>query len=120
MADYAIAKSALQIPSDLPDGRALENPVKSRPQKIFPFFRTANQCYGLPRSATFTRGVRVVTNVVRNAVDVRMLTDERRSFTDGEVVWSWRPEVWRQVRDDAQRITRATVANGMVHRGEHV
>jgi hypothetical protein len=53
-------------------------------------------------------------------VDVEALTDERRSFTDGEIVWSWRPEVRRQVRDDAQRITRATVANGMVHRGEYV
>jgi len=41
-------------------------------------------------------------------------------FADGEVVWSWRPKVRRQVRDDALRITRATVANGMVHRGELV
>ncbi len=46
-----------------------------------------------------TRGVRVVTNVVRNAVDVKALPDERRLFTDGEVVWSWRPKAlapsWR-------------------------
>jgi hypothetical protein len=31
-----------------------------------------------PRSAADTRGVRVVTNVVRNAMDARALTDERR------------------------------------------
>jgi hypothetical protein len=53
-------------------------------------------------------------------VDVKGLTDERLSFTDGEVVWSWRPEIWRQVGDNAQRIAPMTVANGMVHRGEHV
>jgi hypothetical protein len=37
-------------------------------------------------------------------VDVKALTDERCYFTDGEVVWSWRPKVRRQVGDDAQRI----------------
>jgi hypothetical protein len=38
----------------------------------------------------------------------------------GEIVWSWRPNVRRQVADDAQRIAAMTVANGKVHRGEHV
>jgi hypothetical protein len=36
-----------------------------------------------------TRGVRVVTNVERNAVDAKML-ETCGIGADGEVVWSWR------------------------------
>jgi hypothetical protein len=39
---------------------------------------------------------------------------------DGEVVWSWRPKVRRQVLAKLTGFAKATVANGMVHRGEHV
>ena len=39
------------------------------------------------------------------------------SFADGEIVWSWRPEVWRHVGDNAQRIAPTTVANGVVFSG---
>jgi hypothetical protein len=39
---------------------------------------------------------------------------------DGEVVWSWRPKVWRQVLAKLKSFAGATVANGMVHRGEYV
>jgi len=53
-------------------------------------------------------------------VDVKVLTDERRSFTDGEIVWSWRPKVRRQVLVKPTGFAKATVANGMVHRGELV
>jgi hypothetical protein len=38
------------------------------------------------------RGVRVVTNVERDAMDAAVSLDERRPFADGEVVWSWRPD----------------------------
>ena len=67
-------------------------PQKSCPalsEQAFLFFRIPNQPYAPLRSATGMRGVRVVTNVERNAVDVLALTDERRN-ADGEVVWSWR------------------------------
>jgi hypothetical protein len=50
-------------------------------------------------------------------VDVKGLTDERLTFADGEVVWSWRPKVWRQVLAKPKGFAKATVANGMVHRG---
>jgi hypothetical protein len=45
-----------------------------------------------------------------DAVDVGALTDERRIARTSEVVWSWRAHAGAQVRDDAFRITRATVA----------
>jgi hypothetical protein len=47
-------------------------------------------------------------------------TDERHAFTDAEVVWSWRPEVWRSSPSEAESFARATVANGMVHRGARI
>ena len=53
-------------------------------------------------------------------MDVKGLSDERLSFMDGEVVWSWRPKVRRQVLVKPTGFAKATVANGMVHRGEHV
>jgi hypothetical protein len=39
---------------------------------------------------------------------------------DGEIVWFWRPKGLALSRDDAQRITPATVANDKVHREERV
>ena len=39
--------------------------------------------------------IAIVTDVGWNAVDAEG-TDRRAAlFADGEVVWSWRPEVWR-------------------------
>jgi hypothetical protein len=70
------------------------------PAKIFLFYRSSIGCMVSPVPHR-QRGVRVVTNVERNAVDVKGLSDERLAFMDGEVVWSWRPKVWRQVGDDA-------------------
>jgi hypothetical protein len=37
---------------------------------------------------------------------------------DGEVVWSWRAHAGAKLAL-MRRITRATVANKLVHRGEH-
>jgi hypothetical protein len=41
-----------------------------------------------PPSRLNKRGVRVVTNVERDAMDAAVSLDERRSFADGKVVWS--------------------------------
>jgi hypothetical protein len=38
------------------------------------------------------RGVRVVTNVGRDAVDAAMSIKTSDMAADGEVVWSWRPD----------------------------
>jgi hypothetical protein len=53
-----------------PPGAAAKT-LSSRRTKNIPLFRNANQLYGPQRSAP-TRGVRVVTNVERNAVDVNV------------------------------------------------
>jgi hypothetical protein len=49
------------------------------------------------------RGVRVVTNVGRNAVDVEVL-ETCSADADGEVVWSWRADAGVQVRAKLQRL----------------
>ncbi len=41
-------------------------------------------------------------------------------FADGEIVWSWRPKALAPNPSEAESFAEATVANGMVHRGEHV
>ena len=38
------------------------------------------------------RGVRVVTNVGRGAMDARCAAGRACACADGEVVWSWRPD----------------------------
>jgi hypothetical protein len=38
-----------------------------------------------------TRGVRVVTNVRRDAMDADARAGRAARLADGEVVWSWRP-----------------------------
>ncbi len=53
-------------------------------------------------------------------MDVKALTDERLLSRTAKSCGPGAPDIRRQVRDDVQRITRATVANGMVHRGELV
>ena len=32
-------------------------------------------------------------------MDVKVLSDERLSFTDGEVVWSWRPALFQRSKN---------------------
>jgi hypothetical protein len=39
---------------------------------------------------------------------------------DGEIVWSWRSDAGAQVREDALRVSRVTVATKHGHRGDHV
>ena len=39
-------------------------------------------------------------------MDAEALTDERRSLTDGEIVWSWRPNVWRSSPGEADKLRR--------------
>jgi len=51
-----------------------------------------------PPSRLNKRGVRVVTNVERDAMDAAVSLDERRSFADGEVVWSRRPDAGVKLR----------------------
>ena len=51
-------------------------------------------------------------------MDVKALPDERRYFTDGEVVWSWRPKALASSLAQDER--EATVANERVHRGERL
>jgi hypothetical protein len=55
-------------PADLPDGCGCKNPVKPSFVKYSAFPKRKSAVWSL-RSAP-TRGVRVVTNVERNAVDV--------------------------------------------------
>jgi hypothetical protein len=74
--------------------------------KNITLFRNLNRLYGLVRSAPARGAIANVTNAERNAMDVKVPIDERHAFTDGEVVWSWRPEIWRQVRDDAFHASR--------------
>jgi hypothetical protein len=57
-----------------------------------------NQKYISVRSATFKRGVRVVTNVERNAVDAKGAERRAAGFADGEVVWSWRAHAGAKFR----------------------
>jgi hypothetical protein len=39
---------------------------------------------------------------------------------DGEIVWSWRPKALAPSPSEAESFAAMTVANGMVHRGDHV
>src|SRR5690349_18081172 len=63
------------------------------------------------------RGVRVVTNVERNAVDVGGAARRAAFCTDGEVVWSWRAHAG--AKPAAMLTHRADDGgNKLVHRGE--
>ena len=64
-----------------------------------------------------TRGVRVVTNVGRDAMDARWCRKTSGASADGEVVWSWRPDAGVKFRKDDS--CEATVAKEPGHRGEH-
>jgi hypothetical protein len=64
--------------------------------------------------------IAIVTNVGRNAVDAKALTDERRFSRTAKSCGPGAPKIWRSSPSEAESFTRATVANGMVHRGEHV
>jgi len=61
--------------------------------------------------------IAIVTNVVRNAVDGDVLTDERRYPRTAK---SCGPGAPRSGAKFAQGFARMTVANGMVHRGERL
>ena len=65
-----------------------------------------------------TRGVRVVTNVERNAVDAMALTDERRLLRTVKSCGPDAPRSGAKLAFDAFASWPATVANGMVRRGE--
>jgi hypothetical protein len=67
------------------------------------------------RSAADGRGVRVVTNVVRNAVE-GLCRGTCGMVADGEVVWSWRAHAGAQVGDDANA-SRWQRWQTLVHRG---
>jgi hypothetical protein len=60
-------------------------------ENIF-FFSEFRICRIVCTSRFDTRGVRVVTNVKRVAVDARGADRRAASFADGEVVWSWRAD----------------------------
>ena len=49
-------------------------------------------------------------------MDVEVLTDERRSFTDGEVVWSWRPDAGAKFARMLSQSARTMVARKPVTR----
>jgi hypothetical protein len=59
---------------------------------------------------TDTRGVRVVTNVERNAVDESMLKTCGIE-ADGEVVWSWRAHAGAKWSRSSKGFAEMTVAN---------
>ncbi len=65
-----------------------------------------------------TRGVRVVTNVKRAAVDARRAGQRTASVADGEVVWSWRADAGAKLA--AMRFAHRADDGGnkLVHRGE--
>ena len=69
----------------------------------------------LPPSRLDQRGVRVVTNVGRDAMDADARAGRAAQSADGKVVWSWRP--WagaKSAGDDLQ----ATVTNKVMDTGE--
>ena len=65
------------------------------------------------------RGVRVVTNVERNAVDVKALSDERRSL---RTVKSCGPGAPMQALSpsEAETLREGDGGNQLAHRGDHV
>jgi hypothetical protein len=87
--------------------------------KIF-FFRFFRNWWLLAWSRLGKRGVRVVTNVGRDAMDAGDVDATSGMAADGEIVWSWRSDAGAQVREDALRVSRTTVATKHGHRGDHV
>ena len=63
------------------------------------------------------RGVRVVTNAGRDAVDAAVARDERTE-ADGEGVWSWRPDAGAKFSRKAIP-AKMTGAKEPGPRGEH-
>jgi hypothetical protein len=63
--------------ADLPDGRAAESPVKLRAQKYFCFPETETGVWFACPAFLAEGRIAIVTNVERDAVDAKMLTDER-------------------------------------------
>ena len=64
---------------------------------LFLFFRNhVNESPVLSRS----RGVRVVTDVGRDAMDANALAGRAARLADGEVVWSWHPSAGAKPVDD--------------------
>ena len=69
---------------------------------LFLFFRNhVNESPVLSRS----RGVRVVTDVGRDAMDANALAGRAARLADGEVVWSWRPLAGAKSVDDDRLMT---------------
>src|SRR5262249_45215256 len=78
-----------------------------------------NSCFRPPVPRRQKGRIAIVTNVARNAVDADALTDERRDRgRRSRVVLAPQGPApsWRR----CLRIAPMTVANGMVHRGDHV
>jgi hypothetical protein len=61
------------------------------------------------------RGVRVVTNVGRDAMDAGGVDKTSGIAADGEVVWSWRSDAGAKL---VETIPLMTVATKHGHRGE--
>ena len=64
--------------------------------QIFLFPKIRNYVLFAP-SRLGKRGVRVVTNVGRDAVDAGSVARRAAVRADGEVVWSWRPDAGAKV-----------------------
>ena len=89
-----------------------------RQAQIFLFPKIRN-CVLLPPSRHGKRGVRVVTNVGRDAVDAGSVAGRAALQADGEVVWSWRPDAGAKFSQGTIP-AKVTVAKEPGHRGDHV
>ena len=92
------------------------------------YFRKIGKCVFSAPSRLDKRGVRVVTNAGRDAVDAVGVARRAALEAEGEVVWSWRPDAGAKflrsklLRSDGgkrarspgrARISRKTIARGM-------
>jgi hypothetical protein len=80
-------------------------------------FPWARDWWLLVSSRLGKRGVRVVTNVGRDAMDAGGVDTTSDAAADGEIVWSWRSDAGAKL---AGYDLRVTVATKHGHRGDHV
>jgi hypothetical protein len=90
--------------------------VQSPRQKYSCSLPTQITCISLAVSSRTEGRLAIVTNVGRDAVDVRWRVDEGAWLADGEVVWSRRPDAGVKL---VKEISPAMVANKPGHQGEH-
>jgi hypothetical protein len=95
--------------------------LRDNPPHVAVLAISVNQNHHPRHPASFAEGrIAVVTRREAGMRWTRMDLLTSGPEADGEIVWFWRPKGLALSRDDAQRITPATVANDKVHREERV